>query len=77
MSCLRHITTAAITANLEAVSFDASWHAVQTRPRHEKEVAADLAEKGVSAFLPIVAEQRQWSDRRRLIHMPLFTRYVF
>lgn len=54
-----------------------AWFAVQTRPRHEKKVSAELHEKGVSAFLPLVSRTRQWSDRSRVVEMPLFPQYVF
>jgi transcription antitermination factor NusG len=54
-----------------------AWFAVQTRPRHEKKVSAELQEKGVSAFLPLVSSTRQWSDRSRVVEMPLFPQYVF
>jgi transcription antitermination factor NusG len=54
-----------------------AWFAVQTRPRHEKKVSAELQEKGVSAFLPLVSSTRQWSDRRRVVETPLFPQYVF
>jgi transcriptional antiterminator NusG len=54
-----------------------SWFAVQTKPRHEKRVAAGLQEKGVLVFLPLFSAVHQWSDRRRLVELPLFTNYVF
>jgi transcription antitermination factor NusG len=54
-----------------------AWFAVQTRPRHEKKVLAELQEKGVSTFLPLVSSTRQWSDRRRVVEIPLFPQYVF
>jgi transcription antitermination factor NusG len=54
-----------------------AWFAVQTRPRHEKKVSAELQEKGVSAFLPLVPSKRQWSDRSCVVEMPLFPQYVF
>jgi transcription antitermination factor NusG len=54
-----------------------AWFAVQTRPRHEKRVSAELLEKGISAFLPVVSATRQWSDRRRVVELPLFSQYVF
>jgi transcription antitermination factor NusG len=56
---------------------DPAWFAVQTRPRHEKRVSAELKEKGVNAFLPLVSTTRQWSDRRRVVELPLFSQYVF
>jgi transcription antitermination factor NusG len=54
-----------------------SWFAIQTKPRHEKKVAGDLQGRGVTAFLPLFSALHQWSDRRRLVQMPLFPGYVF
>ncbi|MGA7854614.1 MAG: UpxY family transcription antiterminator [Candidatus Acidiferrales bacterium] len=56
---------------------ESSWFAIQTWPRHEKKVAAELRDKGVSVFLPLFGEKRQWSDRRRLVESPLFPQYAF
>ena len=55
----------------------AHWYAVPTRPRHEKKVAADLQEKGVVTYLPLLSEVRRWSDRRKMIQVPLFSCYAF
>jgi transcription antitermination factor NusG len=55
----------------------AHWYAIQTRPRHEKKVATELAQKGVSTFLPLVTDTRQWSDRRVQVDFPLFSCYLF
>ena len=67
------LNTASAGRELEALA----WFAVQTRPRHEKKVSAELQEKGVSAFLPLISSKRQWSDRSRVVEMPLFPQYVF
>ncbi len=56
---------------------ESSWFAVQTKPRHEKRVAAELAEKGITVFLPLVSALHQWTDRRREVTLPLFTNYTF
>ena len=53
------------------------WYAVQTRPKHEKKVAAELQEKSITAYLPLLAQVHHWSDRRKIVHMPLFPGYVF
>lgn len=53
------------------------WYALHTRCRHEKHVAAHLQEKGVDVFLPLLNEVRRWSDRRKLVEVPLFSCYVF
>jgi transcription termination/antitermination protein NusG len=55
----------------------AQWYAIQTRPRHEKKVVAELAEKGVCSYLPLLAQVHRWSDRRKIVHTPLFSCYAF
>jgi transcription antitermination factor NusG len=56
---------------------DRQWFAVQTWPRYEKKVAAELHNKAIDVFLPLEASVHQWSDRRRLVQLPLFPTYVF
>jgi transcription antitermination factor NusG len=54
-----------------------AWYAVQTRPRHEKKVASELGERLVDFYLPLLDQVHRWSDRRKLIQVPLFPGYVF
>ncbi|MGD2176138.1 MAG: UpxY family transcription antiterminator [Candidatus Brocadiaceae bacterium] len=67
-------TTAAAVATEQS---DRSWHAVYTRSRHEKKVAAFLAEKDVEHFLPLKGEMSQWVDRKKWVRKPLFPGYLF
>lgn len=53
------------------------WYAVFTRSRHEKMAATALTNTGVTTFLPLVNEMHSWSDRRKLVDVPLFPGYVF
>jgi len=53
------------------------WYAVHTRARHEKRVAEELEEKGITTYLPLLSEVRRWSDRRKVIQTPLFSCYTF
>ena len=53
------------------------WYAVQTRSRHEKKVVLQLENKRVATFLPLVSEVHRWSDRQKVIQVPLFPGYVF
>ncbi len=53
------------------------WYAVRTRPRHEKKVASELQEKGIRIYLPLLTQVRRWSDRRKVIQVPLFSCYAF
>lgn len=54
-----------------------NWYAVQTRSRHEKMVARQLEKQGFATFLPLTSQLRQWSDRRKLVELPLFPGYAF
>ena len=54
-----------------------NWYAVQTRARHEKMVEYRLQERGVTTFLPLMTEVHRWSDRKKVVQVPLFGCYVF
>jgi transcription antitermination factor NusG len=56
---------------------EARWYAIQSRARHEKMVALRLQDKGVTTFLPQVTQVHRWSDRRKLVQLPLFPCYAF
>jgi transcriptional antiterminator RfaH len=53
------------------------WFAIQTRPRCEKHVATQLESKGYEVFLPTYRARRRWSDRTKIVVLPLFDSYVF
>lgn len=53
------------------------WFALETRARHEKKVLALLEAKGVETFLPLLAQLHRWSDRKKLVRVPLFPGYLF
>jgi transcription antitermination factor NusG len=55
----------------------ASWYAVTTKSRQEKVVASMLDYLEVPNFLPLISEERRWSDRKQMVAMPLFQGYVF
>jgi len=55
----------------------ARWYAVQTRPRHEKKVVSELNEKRIDSYLPLLNQVHHWSDRRKVVQVPLFPGYVF
>jgi transcription antitermination factor NusG len=58
-------------------SEEPQWFAVHTRARHEKSVAAQLEQKGLTAFAPVFTQVRQWSDRRKIVELPMFSCYAF
>ena len=53
------------------------WVAVYTRSRAEKQVAERIEELGLEVYLPIVEQRRIWSDRVKLVRVPLFPSYLF
>ncbi|MGH7476958.1 MAG: transcription termination/antitermination protein NusG [Longimicrobiales bacterium] len=53
------------------------WYACYTRARAEKKTAEVLARRGFEAYLPLVARERQWQDRRKVVEFPAFPSYVF
>lgn len=53
------------------------WYVAYTRPRHEKNVAYQLQERGVRSFVPLYSSVRRWKDRRKRLELPLFPGYVF
>jgi transcription antitermination factor NusG len=55
----------------------ALWYAVTTKSRQEKVVASMLEYLEVPNFLPLINEERRWSDRKQMVAMPLFQGYVF
>ncbi|MDX2151231.1 MAG: UpxY family transcription antiterminator [Bryobacteraceae bacterium] len=56
---------------------DGPWYAVHVKSRHEKLVATLLEGRGLDVFLPLSRTRRTWSDRVKLVDMPVFPGYVF
>jgi len=51
------------------------WHAIRTEPRQERAVAAALAERGFTFFLPM---ETDWRGKPPVLHMePVIPGYVF
>jgi transcription antitermination factor NusG len=72
-----HIETELGTATELGTGNDLCWYAVFSRSRQERIVATALANTGVTTFLPLVREMHTWSDRRKIVDVPLFPGYVF
>jgi transcription antitermination factor NusG len=53
------------------------WFAIYTVPRGEKKVVENLRLKGLESYLPLHSSPRVWSDRIKIVDVPLFTSYVF
>lgn len=78
MNCLRtHLESASRFLFLCPAPEGPNWYAVHTKARHEKRVAAQLEEKRVRAFLPLLRQIHSWSDRRCEVEIPMFSCYAF
>ena len=53
------------------------WYALYVNSRAEKKVMEILLSKNIEAYVPIVKVMKQWSDRKKLVEVPLFNGYVF
>jgi transcription antitermination factor NusG len=61
----------------EMLSPETRWYAVWTRSRQEKATSTLLNCLGVQHYLPLKSELRQWSDRKQMVEMPVFSSYLF
>lgn len=53
------------------------WYAVYVKSRNEKKVFGRLIEQEVETYLPLLKTLRQWSDRKKMVEVPLFSSYIF
>jgi transcription antitermination factor NusG len=61
----------------ERLTAGEKWYVLYTAPRAEKQVERRLKKEGITAFLPLHLSPRCWSDRIKLIEIPLFSSYIF
>ncbi len=54
-----------------------NWYALYTAPRAEKQVKERIAGLGIECWLPLHRSPRVWSDRVKIVDIPLYTSYVF
>ncbi len=54
-----------------------NWHAIYVNSRSEKKVTELLQAKSIEAYIPIIKTMQQWSDRKKMVELPLLNGYVF
>ncbi len=54
-----------------------NWYALYTAPRAEKQVNDRIAGLGIDCWLPLHRCPRVWSDRVKIVDLPLYTSYIF
>lgn len=53
------------------------WYAIRVKSRCEKMVSDQLRQKGYDEFLPMYWSRRLWSDRVKVLQLPVFAGYLF
>ena len=53
------------------------WYVAYTYSKSERKVHQRIKELGIESFLPLHRVKRQYSDRIKLLEVPLFTSYLF
>ena len=53
------------------------WYVLYTAARAEKQVEQRLRADGIEVFLPLHRTPRKWSDRVKMVDVPLFSSYIF
>jgi transcription antitermination factor NusG len=56
---------------------NSSWFAIRVKSRCEWAVSDALRQKGFEEFLPLYWSRRRWSDRVKVLQLPLFSGYLF
>lgn len=51
------------------------WYLLYTRSRYERVVEEQAIKAGFQAWVPLVTQLKQWSDRKKLVSEPLFRSY--
>ena len=54
-----------------------NWYVLCTKPQHEVKTAQSLTQLGFEVYCPMKTEVRQWSDRKKKVRSPLFSKYIF
>lgn len=52
-----------------------NWYLLYTRSRFERVVEEQVIKAGYEAWVPLVNQLKQWSDRKKLVSEPLFRSY--
>ncbi len=63
--------------NAELNTSKKNWHALYVASRQEKNAMRLLNEKSIEAYTPIVKTMKQWSDRKKMVELPLLNGYLF
>ncbi|MCQ2204148.1 MAG: UpxY family transcription antiterminator [Bacteroidales bacterium] len=65
------------TDNQQEVKYERKWYAIYTKSRCEKKIYTHLTDLGYTAYVPMRKELHKWSDRKKLIEVPMINSYCF
>ncbi|GGD03429.1 UpxY family transcription antiterminator [Hyunsoonleella pacifica] len=54
-----------------------NWYVLYVKPQSEIKVADRLSKNGIQVYCPVIEEIKIWSDRKKVVKVPLFKSYVF
>ena len=54
-----------------------NWFVVCTKARYELKVASQLELNGFEVYCPSTVSVKKWSDRKKKVRSPLFSKYIF
>ncbi|WP_090389626.1 UpxY family transcription antiterminator [Niabella drilacis] len=54
-----------------------NWYAIYTKPRWEKKVSKLLTDRDIVTYCPLNQVRRRWSDRIKIVQVPLLPSYLF
>ena len=63
--------------NATSLNSHLPWFAVRVKSNYEKPVSTMLRGKGFEEFVPTYRSRRYWSDRVKVVDLPLFPGYLF
>ena len=53
------------------------WYVIHTKPRQEQRALANLEQQGYTCYLPLLATEKLYRRVLKVVHEPLFARYLF
>ena len=53
------------------------WFAIRTSPRWEQRASNELSQRGFETYVPLSHVKHKWSDRTKVVAVPLFPGYLF
>jgi len=62
---------------MEPVTTGLAWYAIHVKSRCEFQTHQELSTRGFETFLPLHKVRRRWSDRVKVLEVPLFPGYLF